>query len=467
MIPKTILLVEDDSLIALSEKLHLEDEGYRVLHAATGEEALELVGREHVDLILLDVLLGGGLDGIETAKRLPSEPEIPVIFLTSHSERAVAERISELLPYGYLVKESDYSMLDASIKIAFQRHAVARDLERKDAALRRSEERYRRDERIGHIGNWEYDLVTHRLWASEEARRIFGFDLDLPDFSIDEIAKCIPERTRIMLGIVELIKHGGEYRLEYEIHPRKGGEPRLIWSVAEVMRDARGRPVLVEGVIQDVTEAKRAEERIRRLLEEKELILREVHHRVKNNLNTVLSLISLQVDALDDELARTVLRDAEIRVHSMSSLYDKLYRSPAVGRTSLGEYFPALAEEIVGMFPPEPRVRIDTRIEDIVLGEKQLTPLGIILNELICNAMKHAFAGRSDGLIEIRAARRGDLVSIELSDDGVGLPSEGAERHSGFGMRLVTTLVDQLSGTLEVSNARGTKYSILFEPAGP
>jgi PAS domain S-box-containing protein len=133
------------------------------------------------------------------------------------------------------------------------------------AELRASEQRYHMAEAIGHVGNWEYNLQTTNFWGSDEAKRIYGFDPEALDFSTDEVENCIPERVRIHQALVDLIEREKTYNLEFEIHPKNSSEPTIISSIAELKRDEHGNPLLVTGVIQDITERKRAEDALQRL----------------------------------------------------------------------------------------------------------------------------------------------------------------------------------------------------------
>lgn len=143
---------------------------------------------------------------------------------------------------------------------------LVRDItERKRAeeVLRTSEGRYRMAQSIGHVGNWEYNLETTEFWGSDEAKRIYGVDPDQPSFATDEIENCIPERERVHQALIDLIKEGKPYNLEFEIRPANSSEPRIIASIAELQRDEHGAPLKVVGVIQDITDRRRAEDAVR------------------------------------------------------------------------------------------------------------------------------------------------------------------------------------------------------------
>jgi PAS domain S-box-containing protein len=244
---------------------------------------------------------------------------------------------------------------------------------------------------------------------------------------------------------------------------KKDGTRFFIEANAEVMHNLRGEITNVFFIIRDISERKKAEEKIRNLLHEKDLVLKEVHHRIKNNMNTVFSLLRVEANAQDDPQTKGILQDSAGRVESMMVLYDKLYRSENVSALPIKDYLPALVNEIVGIFPQRASSRIETILDDFVLSERLLSPLGIIINELITNAMKYAFEGRSDGVITIVALKRDGLISISFQDNGVGLPETVTFQNStGFGMQLIAMLVDQINGSIRIERERGTKFVIEF-----
>jgi two-component sensor histidine kinase len=221
--------------------------------------------------------------------------------------------------------------------------------------------------------------------------------------------------------------------------------------------------VKVFTLIEDITMRKQNEERIKSLLDEKELLLKETHHRIKNNMNVVYSLLQLQANRVDDESGKGVLDDAAGRVQSMAVLYDKLYRSDIQHELSIKDFLPSLVEEIIAVNTAPVSVKTDIRIDDIVVSAKILSSLGILLNELITNSMKYAFKNSSGGMIRITAERKDNEITITYCDNGIGLPETvSLETSTGFGMQLISMLVSQIKGTIEITRDHGTGFVIRF-----
>jgi len=213
-----------------------------------------------------------------------------------------------------------------------------------------------------------------------------------------------------------------------------------------------------------VTERMIADEKIKSLLAEKELILKEVHHRIKNNMGTIQSLLSLQAMSLQESSAVAALEDARNRVGSMMILYEKLYLSQTFEEVSVPDYLGSLVDEIVANFPEGHSVRIEKAIDGFLLPVGKIQPLGIMVNELVTNIMKYAFRGRSEGLITLSASLEDGRVSIMLRDDGNGIPvSVSFENSSGFGLMLVGILAKQLQGTIRIERNGGTAIFLEFD----
>jgi two-component sensor histidine kinase len=241
------------------------------------------------------------------------------------------------------------------------------------------------------------------------------------------------------------------------------GNPAWHLTTKVPLRNREGILIGLLGVSRDITERKRDEEKIKSLLAERELILKEVHHRIKNNMGTMISLLSLQANTTKEPSALRVLMDAENRLRSMEVLYDKLYRSENLREISAKDYLPTLIRQIVDVFPNGGNVKTVARIDDFIIGVKELSSLGIIVNEILTNTMKYAFVGKESGLIEVTASKIENRVTITMGDDGVGIPeSVDIGNSKGFGLMLVDSLTRQLNGSMRIERGKGTRFILEF-----
>ncbi|MEX2445591.1 MAG: sensor histidine kinase [Alkalispirochaeta sp.] len=255
----------------------------------------------------------------------------------------------------------------------------------------------------------------------------------------------------LVIGEIDVTSLSKQYRTVVELNRENNRLQRDLIRQKHTLR-------------QEVEQRKHSETRVQRLLEEKEVILREVHHRIKNNMNLVLSMLRIQDDMNENETTRPILQDAAHRVNSMMLLYDKLYQSSTIGAMELDEYLVPLVKQVLGVFPHGASIQLHTEIAPITLEPKVLSELGIIANELVTNSMKYAFTDRSDGCLTVVARQEGAAVTISIADNGPGLPEKRSDAaQAGFGMTLVNALVDQLDGTIRSENDNGARFIIEFD----
>ena len=215
-----------------------------------------------------------------------------------------------------------------------------------------------------------------------------------------------------------------------------------------------------------------AQEKLRASLREKEVLLKEVHHRVKNNMQVISSLVALQADGLQDPALRAILQDVRDRVRSMALVHEKLYQSENLARVEFAEYARSLLNYLWRAHGKEAaRVRLSQDLQPIQLSVESAVPCGLILNELASNALKHAFLGKNPGNgegWEVKVALgngSAGLVVMRVSDNGIGLPPGLDWRQcSSLGLRLVQMLTGQLGGTVEVQTqeGQGTEFQVVF-----
>jgi two-component sensor histidine kinase len=204
-------------------------------------------------------------------------------------------------------------------------------------------------------------------------------------------------------------------------------------------------------------------------LAEKEVLIKEIHHRVKNNLAVISGLLELQMGYADNSFVSRVLSESQRRVQSISMIHEKLYQNERLAEIDFEKYVHELIDIIAYSFSsPDKDINIDIEIDDFKLGVDQGIPCGLILNEVVSNAFEHAFKGRKEGTIKIRMNEIGRKVRLIIKDDGKGLPEnfENTERDS-LGVTLVETLSQQLQGEYEMTSngedGQGTRFSLEFE----
>jgi two-component sensor histidine kinase len=198
-------------------------------------------------------------------------------------------------------------------------------------------------------------------------------------------------------------------------------------------------------------------------LKEKEVLLRELQHRVKNNLQIITSLLSLQRGKLQDQTSRELFKECQQRVCAIALVHERLYRTPNVARLDVEVYFRELVQNLLRCYGVNSE-SVTSRIaaDEVRLRIDHLIPCALIVNELVCNALKHAFPDGRSGEVSVELRKRDGHVTLRVTDDGVGFSPPGAPTGSCGGQQIVSALVDQLSGKLEWADGRGTSATVTF-----
>ncbi|MBI5688074.1 MAG: PAS domain S-box protein [Verrucomicrobia bacterium] len=338
---------------------------------------------------------------------------------------------------------------------------------RVEDALRTSETRLIEAQRIGHIGSWEADLVTSKLTWTEEIYRIFELNHGTSGVTYEMFRKTVhPEdRERVQRTFDNSVSDRSPYDITHRLL-LPDGRVKHVRERAETFYDSQGRPIRSAGTVQDITEQKRAEDALRASLKEKTVLLKEVHHRVKNNLQIVISLLNLQAVRIRSPEALEAMQETANRVRSMALLHETLYLSQSLARVNFASYIENICSHLFRSYGPKAaRVRLEPRLENVSIDLDQTVSCGLIVNELVSNALKHAFPeGRSGKItVELQTAPQGEIV-LTVADDGVGLPA-GLDVHQTetLGHQLVFMLAEKLHGTVDVAQNHGTVFRIAFQ----
>jgi PAS domain S-box-containing protein len=371
-----------------------------------------------------------------------------------------------------------YRMLGANKDITQLKHSLEK--------VRESEEKYRsfiqNFKGIAFQGNVDFDPV----FAEGLMEEITGYSEE--EFLSGKVRwdMIVKEEDRLRIfEDAEKLKNipGTIIKREYRIR-HKDGEVRWVNEIIQNISDSSGKPVLVQGSVYDITERKKAEEALTRT---EEIRKKEIHHRIKNNLQVISSLLELQADKFKDREVIEAFRESQNRVASMAIIHEELYRTGDAETLDFSAYLRKLTSDLLSSYTVRKEdVKLKLETEDIFLGMDTAIPLGIIINELVSNALKHAFPAGRRGEIRIKLCRkeisennnigkiRGNndrgsqiknsyLYSLVVSDDGLGFPeSIDFKNTDSLGLQLVNILVEQLEGTIEMEKHGGTTFKIGF-----
>lgn len=463
---KSILLVEDDAIIALQEKLELENNGYTVQHVHNGEAALDAVlsNKIHYDLILMDIDLGSGIDGTETAELILKKKDIPVVFLSSHTDPELVEKTEKITSYGYVVKNSGSVVLDASIKMAFKLYDAKIELIHSKEKAELNESRLLEAQTATKVGSWQTDLLNLNVIWSEETFRIFELNSQTFEASHQAFLNFVHPEDKVKVD--EAFKNSFNSENYNYIDHRiitSSGKIKHVEERWRIVKDSADKPILAVGTCQDITDRKYAEEEIRRQLSEKEILLKEVHHRIKNNIVSIESLLSLQAQSTKNEEAKLILQESISRIQSTRILYEKLLIHNDYEEISIKTYVESLLDSLMLVFPESKSIEIQKEISDFNLKSKKVIPVGIIINELVTNIFKYAFVENSGGKVLIELNKLENQVVLSIKDNGIGLKETVEAKHSpGFGLTLVRILAEQLNGSFSIESENGTKNVLQF-----
>lgn len=304
------------------------------------------------------------------------------------------------------------------------------------------------------------DLSGHLTYANPSFLNNWKYG-DLSEIEGQRLSRFsdnIPKLFSIFSELKEKRNWIGEIRAR-----KKNGDLFDVRVSASLVSDNGGSPICMMASLIDVTDRKLAETELRKSLKEKEVLLSEIHHRVKNNLAVISGLLELQAYNTEDKDARDILQESQSRIHSIAMIHEKLYRSDTLSRIELKNYIGDLVSTIQDTYGKK-NIDIKIHADEIYLNITQAIPCALILNELIVNAFKHAFKDLEKGRILIRMTKAASSIKLSVEDNGIGLPDNfNVKSQNSLGMTLIKTLIRQINAEFNILQEDGTKFTIQFE----
>ena len=348
--------------------------------------------------------------------------------------------------------------------------AVKEDITEKkniEEALLRSERRLKDVQRVALIGTWERDEISKKAYWSDENYRILGLEPGEIEPSLDFFSSVIhPEDRERVFKATENSRAKHKENNEIFRLILKDGTEKYVNDWSHCSYDADGLLLYTTGMMQDITRRVENEKSIKASLEEKKVLLKELYHRTKNNMQVIISMLNLSSSRVDDKRVSDVFNDVTSRIQSMSLVHEKLYQSQNLSSVSLKEYIEDLCFSLKGSYCSS-TCKIDflLSLDDISVSIDAAIPLGLILSELISNSFKHAFKNQEKGAIHISLKSRNNLQTIiEIYDSGIGNSADiNVNNLTSIGLQTVFALVEyQLHGNIELYTGSGFKFGITF-----
>ncbi len=262
------------------------------------------------------------------------------------------------------------------------------------------------------------------------------------------------DREHVWKTVQESLNSGEPFAAVYRIRTKQNAV-RWVWERGTGIYSSSGKLKALEGFITDISERKKAEEELQRMIDEQNLVLQEVHHRIKNDMNTIRSLLSLQAAYSSSKGEKEALEDARRRLAIMSTIYETLYTGESLHSLSVNPFLLHLIDNVREAYSTDSDIRVITDIEDMKISAKLAMPLGIIVNELLTNAYTHGFTEGREGTIRVFVASKRELIEVTVEDNGKGPPESLTQGQAyGFGLQLTSSLTAQHRGTLRITPNR-------------
>jgi two-component sensor histidine kinase/PAS domain-containing protein len=311
--------------------------------------------------------------------------------------------------------------------------------------------------------NYNYEMTAMNANFMKNMKLTFGEEVKEMDNMMAILQRHVDHN--FYQGQLQAFTNGFKGRpQQFELPLRNENNETVWWQCFLNPVYLHGKLEELSCLVYDNTDRKEIDRKIRDSLKEKEVLLQEVHHRVKNNLQVISSILNLQTSYVSDPHTLEILRESQQRIKSMSFIHETIYRTADFSRLEFMDYIKTIASNLIQSYrTASTAIEFVPEMESVGLNLDQAIPCGLIINELVSNALKYAFKGRKKGRLGIVLREENNEVILVVKDDGVGLPKDFAfEKNNSLGIQLVYALLDQIDATMKVDQSTGTEFFIRF-----
>lgn len=462
---KKVLIVEDDPIFVENIKKLLSLLGISNFdNTSDGEEAVSLSLNNDYDLILMDIILNGELDGIETSKRILSNSKkmIPIIYMTAHPENEIKNSIPEISPFGYLTKPVSDREFEIVVSIAFQRIEYEKQIMDKQKLFESV-----MDTSINRIflkdRNGRYFYANRSMLSYHNLKKNDIIGRKLEDVLPDEILRhqIQEEDDMILNGKQKFIA------AERKTLSREGYSETFITK--SPILDSRGQIDGIATIEIDITDLKETQKKLFSLVKEKDVLIKELHDRIKNNMQIINSLLSIQSNSQKYKPVAHVLNDCRARVAAMGEVHEHLYRTEDFSQVNITESLKSTISFLKQMYDKENKINYTCIDKAHFYDIKNAVPIMLFVNEALTNSFKHAFPDnhQSNPEIVLACSNKDQKISFCIEDNGIGIENvKDFDKSETVGLFVMNTLSMQLNAEMKISGKNGTKVELVIPSSG-
>ncbi|KUK74557.1 MAG: Signal transduction histidine kinase [Methanobacterium sp. 42_16] len=308
---------------------------------------------------------------------------------------------------------------------------------------------------VGELLGKDYNIIYEESEIPDEGDGPGLWIMDLPRWAAnrEEMKLRKQNEAPLFLPYLLVISHNDLLKVQKD-----------VWTSFDEVITVPITKMVLQSRVKVLLQTRQLSVQVNHLLQDKEMLMKEIHHRVKNNLMIISSLLSMQARQIKDEATREVFKESQTRARSMALIHERLYRSNDLKSVDFPDYTRSLVRDIFNTYRTEQKIELKMDIQDVMVDVDYAVPLGLIINEIITNSLKYAFPPGREGVVWINFHKNGDEYFLEAGDDGVGIQDDvDLKKSDSLGMLLVNSLTAQIDGELELDSQEGTIFRIKFK----